>query len=99
MKLIYADTNKYDEKYRLILTTLGTKRDLEKHGIALKSGLKLTFYMDDADTGGNLDNLILDGIVEFDDVNQRWVAAIDWDEGFKHVSDFSAAELERLGEN
>lgn len=95
MKIIYADTNKYDEEYRLILTTFGTHRDLEKHKIILENGLNLTFYMDDADENGNEDNLIFDGEVQYDELNKRWVAVINWD-NFRHVSDLSPSELERL---
>lgn len=96
MKIIYADLNKYDGS-RIVLTTVGTRRDLEKYGIILTNGLKLTFYMDDADANGNEDNLIFDGIVQYDEVNQRWVAVIDLD-NIKHTSDFSLEELEQLGE-
>jgi hypothetical protein len=54
--------------------------------------------MDDADANGNEDNLIFDGIVQYDEVNQRWVAVIDRD-NIKHTSDFSPEELEQLGES
>ena len=97
MKIVYADTNKYDDKYRIILTTLGTWRDLDKHRIVLQNGLKLTFYMDDADANGNEDCLIFDGVTHYDELNSRWVAEIYW-KNFKHMSDFSIAERELLGE-
>jgi hypothetical protein len=98
MKLIYADTNDYDGNGHLVIMGRGTERDLAKYGIILENGMKLTFYMDDADDEGNPDNLIFDGIVHFDETNQQWVAAIDWD-NFKHASDFSKSDLERLGED
>jgi len=90
MKLVYADLNKYDHQSRVILTTIGTRRDLEKHNIVLEDGLALTFYMDDADDQGNEDNIIFDGVVRYDEENARWVAAIDW-ENFRHESDLRAS--------
>ena len=98
MKLIYADTNDSLGNGRLVIMGLGTKRDLEKYGIVLTNGLNLTFYMDDADDDGNPDNLIFEGDVEFEEATQRWLAVVDWDD-FKHASDFSESELERLGED
>jgi hypothetical protein len=96
MKLIYADVNKYDELGRIILTE-GTWSNLEKHGIRIEQGLRLTFYQHDADDDGRRNDLIFDGTTQFDTKEQRWVAAIDWD-NFKHASDFTAKELEQLGE-
>ncbi len=75
---IYADFNKYDENYRLILTCLGTIRDLEKFGIELERSQEFVFYMDsDDDDAGYIVNLMVDGIVDFDDENNRWVATVD----------------------
>ncbi len=79
MNAIYADLNKFGSGV-VPLTTIGTRRDLEEHGIALKENLVLTFYMDDVDENGNPDKLIFSGIVQFDTVNQRWVAEIDWNQ-------------------
>ncbi|MGB7200670.1 MAG: hypothetical protein WBD16_00215 [Pyrinomonadaceae bacterium] len=88
MKVIYADTNKYDGEYRLILTCQGTKRDLAKFGITLTEGLTLTFYMDDADDEGNRDDLIFEGTVHFDQIKRHWVAEVDWDQ-IKNLSKLS----------
>jgi len=82
--LIYADYQKTDDSGRLILTCYGTIKDLEKHNIALGNGLALTFYMDDADDFGNADNLLVDGIVEYDERERRWVADVDW-ATFRHA--------------
>lgn len=96
MKIIWADLNKYDDESRLILTTTGTRQDLEKYRITLTNGMRLTFYMDDEDKNGNEDNLIFDGIVRYDEQNRRWVAIINWD-NFKHMSDLSKSEQKNLG--
>lgn len=95
-KLIYADTNKYDSRHRLILTTRGTVDDLERHGINLEDNLSLTFYMDDADQDNNPDNLIFRGTVYFDSANQYWVAEIDWNK-IKNRSKLSVDEKISLG--
>lgn len=74
---IYADYNKTDG-HRLVLTCLGTKRDLESQGLVLERGLELTFYMDsDVDADGNIVNLLVDGTVDFDEEKLFWVATID----------------------
>ena len=94
MKAIYADLNKYGSG-GVILTTIGTRRDLEKYGIALQENLALTFYMDDVDENGKPDNLIFSGIVHFDEANQQWVAKIDWDQ-IKNESKLTTEEKTTL---
>ena len=84
---IYADFQKVDDEGRLILSTYGTTEDLARNGIELKEGLVLTFYSDDADDAGNPDDLIVQGVVRYNEALQQWVAVIDWD-AIKHVSDY-----------
>ena len=96
MKLVYADFMKMDYEGRLILICLGTKRDLEKHNITLKEGLKLTFYNEDEDGDGNRDDLVVEGTVERDAENSRWTARIDWNE-IKNISKLSGEEKHKLG--
>ncbi len=84
--LIYADYHKTDDSGRLILTCYGTVKDFKKHSITLQNGLALIFYMDDADAFGNTDNLLVDGIVEYDEREKRWVAEIDR-ATFRHASE------------
>ena len=79
MKAIYADFMKCDEENRLVLTCLGTWRDLEKYNIDLQDGLMLVFYNDDQDSEGNKDDLLVKGIAEYDSAKERWLARIDWD--------------------
>jgi hypothetical protein len=95
-KFIYADFMKCDNEGRLVLTCLGTHNDLAKHKITLENGLTLLFYNDDADDFGNEDNLVVSGIVQYDESHKRWVAVIDWDK-IKNISNLSAEERVELG--
>ena len=85
--LIYADFNNLgDAPHRLRLTCAGTKADLERLGLQLRDGLPLTLYTDDADDEGRTDNLLVDGTVQFSELENGWVAAVDWDT-LRHESD------------
>jgi hypothetical protein len=50
----------------------------------------LTFYSDDLDTKGQLDELRVDGVVAFSEEEHCWVAAIDWS-AIRHASEDPAA--------
>ncbi|CAN5432836.1 hypothetical protein BH10ACI3_BH10ACI3_23460 [soil metagenome] len=95
MNLIFADFMKY-EGGNLILTCLGTKRDLEAANITLEIGMNLVFYEDDVDAEGNRDDLVVRGVVDYDEANGRWVAAINFDE-IKNMSLLTDDEKSRLG--
>ncbi|MBI1762689.1 MAG: hypothetical protein HYR56_14740 [Acidobacteria bacterium] len=86
---IYADFHKIDDTGRLVLCCYGTKRDLAKHQLELRDGLTLTFYMDDGDEHGNPDNLIVQGVVQFNKLTNEWVAEIDWEQ-MRHESELVA---------
>ncbi len=43
-KFIYADFMKCDYENHLILSGLGTHKDLAKYNISLENGLKFVFY-------------------------------------------------------
>lgn len=96
MPLIYADFMKNDYENRLLLTCIGTYKDLEKYNISLKDGLKLVFYNEDEDDNGNRDDLVVEGIVEYDKENERWAARIVWDE-ITNISKLSEKEKLKLG--
>jgi len=85
---VYADFQNLDDENRLRLTCAGTRTDLERQGIHLREGAVLTFYMDDADDDGKLDELLADGIVRFNSQEQCWVAEINWGK-LRHTSDDS----------
>ena len=75
---VYADFQNLDDENRLRLTCAGTRRDLERQGIALREGLALTLYTDDATDEGQPDELLAEGIVHYDEAENCWVATIDW---------------------
>jgi hypothetical protein len=83
---IYADFNNLDDHNRLKLTCSGTITDLANHGISLREGLTLTFYMDDADDSGEPDEILVDGVVHYEEDERHWVASVDWS-GIRHASD------------
>jgi hypothetical protein len=74
---IYVDFMKTDNEGRLLLTCIGTLRDLEAQSIQLREGLLLHVYSDDLDEQGNRDDLEAEGTVRFDPENRRWVLEID----------------------
>lgn len=75
---IYADFHNADANGRLRLSCVGTVEDLARQGITLREGLLLTLYSDDLDAKGQLDELLVDGIVSFSEEEHCWVATIDW---------------------
>jgi hypothetical protein len=83
---IYADFQKVDDDGRLMLTTVGTREDLERNHIELSEGLVLTFYTDDLDDKGNRDDLVISGKARYDHEAERWVAEVDWSL-LKHASE------------
>ena len=95
MKLIYGDFMKSDYEHRLILT-FGSYKDLEKHNIELENGLRLVFYNEDENDDGIRDDLVVEGVVNYDEVNKRWVAEINWNE-IKNISQLSLEEKSNLG--
>jgi len=84
--LVYADFQNLDDENRLRLTCAGTRRDLERQGIALREGMALTLYTDDADGEGQPDKLLADGFVQYNEAEKCWVAAIDWN-AIRHEKD------------
>ncbi len=83
---VYADFQNLDDENRLRLTCAGTRRDLEREGIELQEGLGLTLYSDDANDDGQPDELLAEGVVQFNKVEKCWVAAIDWN-AIRHASE------------
>lgn len=74
---IYVDFMKTDDEGRLLLTCIGTRRDLDTQGIQLREGLVVSVYSDDLDEHGNRDDLVAEGTARFDAANHRWVLEID----------------------
>lgn len=93
MKLVYGDFMKSDHKNRLVLT-FGSMRDLEKHDLQIAEGLHLLFYNEDETDDGVRDDLVVEGVVEYDREKERWVAIIDWD-AIKNISRLTDDEKEK----
>ena len=83
---VYTDFQNLDDVNRLRLTSAGTFRDLERDGIDLHEGLRLSFYSDDANEAGEADEILAEGIVHYDEAARCWVGAIDWNV-LRHASD------------
>jgi hypothetical protein len=91
---VYADFQNLDDENRLRLICAGTRRDLERQGIDLREGMTLTLYTDDANDKGQPDDLLAEGVVHYNEVENCWVAAIDW-KALRHASEepgFNGAE-------
>ena len=88
VKRIYIDLQKQDGQGRVILSCVGTRRDLSVNGIELKEGLHLTFYTDDANETGRSAPIVVEGVVHHDRASNQWVAAIDWN-SLKHASELN----------
>jgi hypothetical protein len=83
---VYADFQNLDDENRLRLTCAGTRRDLERQALELREGMALTLYTDDAADNGESDELVADAVVHFNQAENCWVAAIDW-QAIRHASE------------
>src|SRR5258708_6406625 len=84
---VYADFHNLDDNNRLRLTCAGTMDDLSRQGIELHQGMRLTFYMDDANDAGEPDDVQVEGVTEYDPAARCWVAAVDW-QNVTHASGY-----------
>src|SRR5580704_6529860 len=75
---IYADFHNADPEGRIRLNCIGTMEDLSRQQVELREGVVLMLYSDDLDDKGQLDELLVDGVVSFSEQEHCWVAAIDW---------------------
>ena|SRR5439155_9181341 len=83
---VYADFHNADANGRLRLNCVGTIEDLAQQGITLRDGMPLTLYSDDLDAQGQLDEMLVEGVVSFSAEEHCWVAAIDWS-AIRHASE------------
>ena len=67
---VYADFNNVDSSGRFRLNRRGTIKDLEKHHLELREGMKLVFTDDE--------EFEAEGYVTFSSEERIWVAVIDW---------------------
>lgn len=68
---IFADFHNADAQGRLRLNCNGTIDDLTRQHIDLHNGQTLILYSED---------LEVDGVVEYSEVEKVWVAVIDWEQ-------------------
>ena len=68
---IFADFHNADEQGRLRLNCMGTISDLSHQNMKLQDGQLLTLYSEE---------LEVDGVVQYSDTENIWVAGIDWNE-------------------
>ena len=88
---IYADLNggwRVRDKYVVPLNSRATESDMKLLGYAPTPGLILDFWTDDGDNENTLDPLLLEGVVQFDEDEQKWVAVTDWN-GLRNASEIS----------
>lgn len=83
---IYADFHNADSQGRLRLNCVGSVEDLARQKVVLRPGLLLSLYTDDLGDQGQLDELLVEGVVSFSEDEHCWVAAIDWS-AIHHASD------------
>ena len=93
---IYADFHNADARGRLRLNCVGTIEDLAQQHVELNEGILLTLYTDDLDDKGQLDELLIDGVVSFSEEEHCWVACIDWT-AIRHASDEQASHVSGNG--
>lgn len=74
---IFADFHNADEQGRLRLNCVGTIEDLSSKNIKLQDGQLLALYDEE---------LEVDGVVQYSEEENLWVAAIDWKQ-IKQVED------------
>ncbi len=92
---IYADFQRLDDENRIVLDSVGTRRDLERLQLQLRPGMVAILHTDDADERGQSDDLMAIGVVQFDNAEKRWVVSVNWQRLF-HRSQRSESDEENL---
>ena len=77
---VFADFHNADTVGHIRLNCIGTIEDLASKGISLQSGQELTLYSEE---------LEVDGIVEYSQLENIFVVVIDW-EKIRQVEELSA---------
>ena len=91
---VYADLNagwKAGDNYIVPLNSHATQSDLRQLGYSLTPGLAIDFWTDDGDDAGNLDPLLFQCIIQFDEDSQHWIAVAVWND-FSHASELDPSE-------
>jgi hypothetical protein len=78
METLWVDfQNAGFEGVRLICK--GTLDELRQKNLTLHDGLKLLIWTEDQDDDGKEDNLLVEAVVKYSDVDRCWVASFDAD--------------------
>jgi hypothetical protein len=76
---VFADFHNADAEGRLRLNCIGTIEDLARHHIELQNGQLLTLHSEDIE---------VDGTVQYSELENMWVAIIDWEQ-IRQVEDIA----------
>ena len=90
---VYADLSAgwtEGDNYIVPLNSRATESDLNLLGNALTPGLVVDFWTDDGDAAGNPDPLLFQGVIQFEESLQKWIAVTAWKE-FQHASELKIA--------
>jgi hypothetical protein len=83
---IYADFQKLDDEGRAMLTCVGSLRDIHDQNLVLRHGESVVLYSDDLDDNNHLDELQVDAVLEWIELDNHWVGRFD-PATFRHESD------------
>lgn len=83
--MIYADFQKLDDMGRLVLSCIGSLKDLDRQNFDLTAATDVIFYSDDMDENGNDNWLCVEGSVLFDEEAATWLGNYD-SSNFYHSS-------------
>lgn len=92
---IWSDFHKRDNGGRLLLTTVGSRKDLLRLKDILADGLAVVFYDFDADDEGNNAIIVSNGTVYFDPALDAWIGELDGN-GFRHEAYENAPAWSRV---
>jgi hypothetical protein len=90
---VYADLNggwRHGNDYTFFLNSRATETDLRQSGLSLRLGLAVDFWTDDGDEDGSPDPLLFQGVIQYHEDTQQWVAVTGWND-FRHASEVKAA--------
>ena len=73
---VYCDFHKAVDPCTFLLTTVGSRRDIDLLGADLVVGTPLTFWMDDRSADGRRDDLLVDGVLDRL-ADRTWIARVD----------------------
>ncbi len=95
---IYADFHRLDDQNRIVLDSVGTRRAIAQLQLQLRPGMVVLLHTDDADESGQPDDLMAIGVVQFDNMEKRWVARVNWQRLFHRSQRSESIVLEPLCE-